>query len=97
MVAQPGVPSCWLEKHACAVHAHLNHHQAETPHTHDYLFDLAQTQTTPALPFLQIPVSLLIAALFSTQILRELGIPLVYELFWSFRVEPPPPRLLFSI
>jgi hypothetical protein len=95
-LAQPGVPACWLEAHACEFHVHFSQHHAETPHSHSYLFDLANAQGAPGLSPLLIPVGLLIALLFNSRFFRMFGMPVLAESSWKFLGEPPPPRFLHS-
>ncbi len=95
-LAQPGMPPCWLEKHACESHPHFSQHQAETPHSHEYLFDLSQAQAAQDLSLVLAPVSLLIAALFGTRILRKMCLPILDGFFWIYSFDPPPPRFSFS-
>ncbi len=95
-LAQPGLPACWLERHACEIHIHLSKEQAESPHSHGYLFDLASADGAPALPSLLIPVGLLLALLFGRLVLRELISPMPAQAIWESLLEPPPPRFLIS-
>jgi hypothetical protein len=97
MLAQPGIPSCWLEKRTCEAHPHFNKHHAETPHSHDYLFELVQSLDAPDLSSILIPVSLLIAALFSIKIFRDLASSVLIGMVWFFSIDPPPPRRLLSL
>ncbi len=95
-LAQPGVPACWLEAHPCEVHIHFSQHQAETPHSHGYLLDLAGAQGAPGLANPVTPIGLLIGLLFSSQVLRELAFPSLAAFLWKSPPEPPPPRCAFS-
>ncbi len=97
MLAQPGIPACWLEKHACEIHIHLSQRQAEHPHSHGYLFDLANADGASALPSVIIPLSLLFLLLFGMRIMRAISLPLTGETAWVSRLEPPPPRALLSL
>jgi hypothetical protein len=92
-LAQPGIPACWLEAHACEIHIHFSKHQAETPHSHDYLLDLAKAQGAPALPTLLIPASLLIALLSCSRVFRQVVFPVTEKYFWKALPDLPPPRL----
>jgi hypothetical protein len=96
-LAQPGLPPCWVEKHACESHPHFSRHQAETSHSHEYLFDLSQSQVAQDLSPLLFPVSLLLAALFTTRILRKMCLPVINRFFWIDLFDPPPPRFFYSI
>ena len=91
-LAQPGVPPCWLEAHACAVHPHFSQEQAEAPHSHDYLLDLARSSTAGFLPVLLTPISLLIELLGLTLLLCGAIHAIVNERQWLAAIEPPPPR-----
>jgi hypothetical protein len=95
-LAQPGLPPCWLEARACEIHPHFSRQHAESPHPHDYLFDLAEATASAALPILLIPMSLLIELLFLSPLLRTTGSPAVIEWTWVSPLEPPPPRGSFS-
>jgi hypothetical protein len=96
ILAQPGLPACWLERHACEIHMHLSKEQAESPHSHGYLFDLASADGAPALPSVLIAVNLLLALLFGRLILRELISPMPAQALWESLVESPPPRFPIS-
>jgi hypothetical protein len=95
-LAQPGIPACWLERHACEIHMHFSKEQADSPHSHGYLFDLASAEGASALPTLLIPVGLLLALLFGSLVLRELVSPTPAQALWESLVESPPPRLAIS-
>jgi hypothetical protein len=96
VLAQPGLPPCWLESRACEFHPHFSRHHAETPHTHDYLFDLAKTTTVQGLHILLIPISLLIELLFLSPLLRKELSPALIERIWISLLDPPPPRFACS-
>jgi hypothetical protein len=96
VLAQPGIPACWLERHACEIHIHLSEEQAKNPHTHGYLFDLASADGAPALPSLLIPLNLLLALLFGRLVLRELISPMPAHTLWEAYLDPPPPRFPIS-
>jgi hypothetical protein len=96
-LAQPGIPACWLEKHACEIHIHLSQQQAESPHTHSYLFDLANADGAAALASIFIPLNILFLLMFSTPITRCFALPLSGESPWASQLEPPPPRTLLPL
>jgi hypothetical protein len=96
-LAQPGIPACWLERHACEIHIHLSQRQAESPHTHGYLFDLANADGAATLPSLFIPLSILFLLIFDTLIMRGFTRQLTGESRWISRLEPPPPRTLLPL
>ena len=93
-LAQPGLPSCWLEAQACESHPHFGPHHAASPHTHDYLFDLTLTSAAQGLPIFLIPLSLLIEILLLSLLLRGTANSAVFEQAWFSPLEPPPPRAL---
>jgi hypothetical protein len=95
-LAQPGLPPCWLEARACEFHPHFSQRHAETPHTHQYLFDLAKATASLGLPNFLIPVSLLIELLFPSLLLHKVAGPVVIGQTWIAPLEPPPPRASFS-
>jgi hypothetical protein len=95
-LTQPGLPACWLEVHACEIHVHFSQHQAEIPHSHDYLLDLAKAQGAPALPTLLIPASLLIALLFDSRVFRQVIFPVIEKYFCKTLPDLPPPRASIS-
>ena len=92
-LAQPGLPACWLEARACQNHTHFSESHGQSDHSHDFLLDLAKTQASHGLPGLSVPVSLLLAVLFSTRILRAASVPLLFEFSWKVLLDPPPPRI----
>jgi hypothetical protein len=96
-LAQPGIPACWLERQACEIHIHLSQHQANSPHTHGYLFDLANADGAATLPSVFIPLSILFLLFFNTLITRGLARQLTGEGCWISRPEPPPPRTLLPL
>jgi hypothetical protein len=91
-LAQPGIPACWMEASACEAHVHFNHHQAETPHSHDYLVDLASGQGVPGVAALLIPVNLLLDLIFGGLVLRAMLAPVLVIFVWNDHPEPPPPH-----
>jgi hypothetical protein len=95
-LTQPGLPACWLEAHACEIHVHFSVHQAEIPHSHDYLLDLTKAQGASVLPSLLIPAGFLIALLFGSRIFRQVVFPLIENFFWNTLPDLPPPRLALS-
>lgn len=90
--AQPGIPPCWLKARACEIHVHLSKQHEETPHPHDYLFDLSKTNSVPVLPTLLVPISLILANLFDSRIFRQLFTPLLVCFDPYISLDPPPPR-----
>jgi len=92
VLAQPGLPACWLESRPCETHLHFGSGHAGHPHSHEYLFDLSRAQASQGLPVQVIPAALLLALLFSTGILRSpAGLPL-FRRQRSWLPDPPPPR-----
>ncbi len=88
--AQPGLPSCWLERKACEVHPHPDGHP-ERPHSHQYLFDDMEAAGL-ALPQQVIPASLLLRLLQHSAISWNLHQPTFTKLGWVVVFDPPPPR-----
>ncbi len=88
--AQPGLPSCWLERKACEVHPHPDGHP-ERPHSHEYLFTDMQAAGA-AIPQQLIPANLLLRLLQSIAISIHLHQPTFSEQAWIALAEPPPPR-----
>jgi len=96
----PGLPACWLEKVPCEIHVHFSVDQAETPHTHFYLFDLAMGMGSQPYPFLAFTCTLLIALLAASgpKLWRKNNSPDFGKYGWNPVPEPPPPKaVLFSI
>ena len=94
--AQPGLPACWAMAHACEYHPHLSEHQANTPHTHDYLYDDASASGIQLPPVLRIPLSVLIAGLFTVNIWRWIVFQHCWGIRWRQNPETPPPRWMLS-
>jgi hypothetical protein len=95
-LAQPGLPACWLEVRACEIHPHLSRRQAETPHEHTYLLDLALATSAAGMPVSIIPASLLIRLLSRSSLFRKSESIAPFRLDWIARLDPPPPRRLTS-
>ncbi len=95
-LAQPGLPPCWLQAHACEVHPHFSKHHAETPHSHGYLLDLAKANAAQGLVSPLIPAGLLIELLSLGLFLRSTLGPDILEQAWIPLLEPPPPRASLS-
>ncbi len=96
-LAQPGLPACWLEVNACETHIHFNKHHAETPHSHEYLFDLTNVTSAQALPNLLLPIFLLARLLFSNNLLLPGSRnTYLYQRMWGFKPDPHPPRPCLS-
>jgi len=95
MLAPPGLPACWLEKEPCEYHTHFSQQEAETPHSHYYLIDLALATAAQPAPVVHFESSLLVVLLSlsgvklwqkkTSQTLRLAG--------WALVPEPPPPKL----
>lgn len=94
--AQPGLPPCWLEAQACQTHAHFSPTHEQTPHSHAYLFDLAQSSTLQALPNLVIPLSVLLALLGGARPRQRLTAAVLPVNAWISPLDPPPPRAILS-
>jgi hypothetical protein len=90
ILAQPGLPACWLEKNACEAHPHPGGHAA-VPHTHEYLFEDVQT-ASPALPVRLIPARLLLEFLAQAGLWWQVSLEDTRSGGWFTLLDPPPPR-----
>jgi hypothetical protein len=90
----PGLPACWLEKVPCEFHTHFSEEQAETPHTHFYLFDLAMGMGSQPYPFLAYSCTVMVAllAMSGPKLWRRNKSPAFGKLGWNAIPEPPPPK-----
>jgi hypothetical protein len=88
--AQPGLPSCWLERIACESHPHPDGHP-ERPHSHQYLFDDMQAAGA-AIPEQVVPAQLILSLLQQINITWNLHQPTFSIHAWSAATDPPPPR-----
>ena len=94
MAAPPGLPACWLEKEPCEFHTHFIQEQAETPHSHFYLYDLTLGMASQPYPFVFLASSMLLLLLsLSGAKFRQLrGSSTPLPAGWESTPEPPPPK-----
>jgi hypothetical protein len=94
MFAPPGLPACWLEQQPCEFHVHFSQEQAETPHTHFYLIDLAQGMAAQPLPFVHLETAwlLLLLSLSGVKLWWKNNRSSFSRCDWALIPEPPPPR-----
>jgi hypothetical protein len=99
MFAQPGLPACWLEAVPCQFHVHFGHGHAELPHSHAYLYDLAQGQASQPNPFPAFDSMLLVLLLAlsgaSARLIKRSDQSGIAS--WIFAPDPPPPKPAFAI
>jgi hypothetical protein len=91
-ILPPGLCPCWLMPEPAKQHPHFDWHP-ERPHGHNYLFDLFQSQTVPALLVASVPLSLLIALQAASGLRRRLGDLVLPPSGWAMPPLTPPPRL----
>jgi hypothetical protein len=91
----PGLCPCWLMMEPGQFHPHPSG-RPDHPHTHDYLFDLFQSQTATATPLALLPAGLLIALQAASGLRRPLPDVVHDGASWTPLPPRPPPRLLLS-
>jgi hypothetical protein len=95
ILAQPGLPACWLEARSCAAHTHFSKEQEETPHSHEYLFDLAQGQADAVPPpVIHGRLLVLMLALASGRVCFKILWPVAFGTGQSITPDAPPPKTL---
>jgi hypothetical protein len=88
----PGLCPCWLMEDPVHQHPHPDGHP-EKKHSHDYLFDLFQTQTSATSPISLLPVSLLLALMAAGGLWRQLVHIPTFAAGWTAAPLSPPPKL----
>lgn len=91
VLAQPGLPPCWLEAEPCANHAHVDQNP-DTDHDHEYLRLQALFQASVVIPTSLAIAGALILISGWTSITRMIAGVIVTSKRWGLAPDPPPPR-----